>query len=304
MLSQTGLILGSAKGLLPVRLGGLGLRQAGVHAAAIFLSSVHACKDLIHSMSSQSVPPSYFSSALDCFCSGLGWSPISSFNDFEVPVSQKSLSRIIDDSLFEGLLSSASSPRLRALALSSSLPHAGDWLTAIPSPNLGLHFLGPEFLTCVRYWLGVPIFAHDQDCPLCHRPSDPFGDHGVSCGGNSDRISRHNTLRDIIFSTAQLAALSPRKEVPSLVPGSSADIFIPSWSLGRPAALDVTVVSPLQQQTLSQAASESGYALLVAEARKNVVHLEECRRIGVIFQPLAVESLGGWSKAAVPVLRT
>ncbi|XP_019859905.1 PREDICTED: uncharacterized protein LOC100641226 [Amphimedon queenslandica] len=38
--------------------------------------------------------------------------------------------------------------------------------------------------------------------------------------------------------------------------------------------------------------------------RKNVVHLEECRRIGVIFQPLAVESLGGWSKAAVSVLRT
>uniref|UniRef100_A0A1X7VSP7 Uncharacterized protein n=1 Tax=Amphimedon queenslandica TaxID=400682 RepID=A0A1X7VSP7_AMPQE len=89
-------------------------------------------------------------------------------------------------------------------------------------------------------------------------------------------------------------SLSPWKEVSSLVPESSArsaDIFIPSWSLGCPAALDVTVVSPVQQQTLSQAASEHRYALLVAEERKNVVHLEGCRKIGVIFQPVAVESL-------------
>ena len=54
---------------------------------------------------------------------------------------------------------------------------------------------------------------------------------------------------------AQAAALSPRREVSSLVPGSTsrpADIFVPSWVQGQPTALDVTVISPLQQVTLSE----------------------------------------------------
>ena len=64
------------KASLPIRLGGLGLRQAGVHCAAIFISSVHACSPLIYALSGQSVPSSYISSALQVFCSGLGWAPL------------------------------------------------------------------------------------------------------------------------------------------------------------------------------------------------------------------------------------
>ena len=102
-------------------------------------------------------------------------------------------------------------------------------------------------------------------------------------------------------SAAQSAALSPRREVPSLIPGSlsrPADVYLPHWSQGRPAALDVTVISPLQHQTLSQAASDRGSALLVAEARKRTLHHEGCRAAGVTFIPLAVETLGGWSRDA------
>ena len=40
----------------------------------------------------------------------------------------------------------------------------------------------------------------------------------MGCGGNADRIFRHNSLRDAVFSAAQSAALAPRKEVPSLAP--------------------------------------------------------------------------------------
>ena len=199
------------------------------------------------------------------------------------------------------------SPRFRALALSSSLPHAGDWLTATPSPNLGLHFLGSEFGTCLRYWLGIPLTDPGQDCSLCHRSLDPFGDHAVACGGNSDRISRHNALRDVLFTAAQAAALSPRREVSSLVPGSAsrpADIFVPSWVQGQPAALDVTVISPLQQLTLSQASATRGFALSFAEERKNIVHFDDCRRVGVLFVPLAVETIGGWSQSACSVIQS
>ena len=50
--------------------------------------------------------------------------------------------------------------------------------------------------------------------------ADTFGDHQVGCGGNGDRIHRHDSLRDAIFSAGQSAALAPRKEVPSLIPNT------------------------------------------------------------------------------------
>ena len=43
----------------------------------------------------------------------------------------------------------------------------------------------------------------------------------VGCGGNSDRISRHNVIRDVVFNAAQSAALGPSKETPRLVPDSA-----------------------------------------------------------------------------------
>ena len=119
-------------------------------------------------------------------------------------------------------------------------------------------------------------------------------------GGNGDRIHRHDAIQDALFSAAQAAALAPRKEVPSLIPGTRsrpADIFLPNWCRGRPAALDVTVISTMQPLTQSGAASEKGYALKLAEERKMAAHNAECRcrGAGVSFVPLAVESLGGWS---------
>ena len=71
----------------------------------------------------------------------------------------------------------------------------------------------------------------------------------MGCGGNGDRILRHDSIRDAVFSAAQSADLAPRKEVPSLIPGTlsrPADIFLPNWQRGQPAALDVTVISTLQ----------------------------------------------------------
>ena len=123
----------------------------------------------------------------------------------------------------------------------------------VPSPSLGLHLQDREFRRCLRYWLGVPLYNSSYSCPECHVTADPFGDHQVGCGGNGDRISRHNSIRDVVFCAVQSAALAPSKETPNLVPNSQsrpADILIPNWSRGRPAALDVHVISPLQRQTL------------------------------------------------------
>ena len=102
-------------------------------------------------------------------------------------------------------------------------------------------------------------------CPICQGASDAFGDHQVGCG-NGDRIHRHDAIRHVLFSAAQAAALAPRKEVPSLIPGSSsrpADVYLPNWKRGQPAAIYVTVISTLQQQT----ANTPEHVLTVAEER-------------------------------------
>ena len=71
---------------------------------------------------------------------------------------------------------------------------------------------------------------------------------------------------------------------------------IPTFPIGRGvklAALDVTVISTLQQLTLVGAASTLGHALRIGEEWKMAAHTEACRAVGVLFVPLVVESLGG-----------
>ena len=113
----------------------------------------------------------------------------------------------------------------------------GDWLNVVPSPSLGLRLQDREFRCSLRYWLGVPLHNCPYPCPECRGTADIFGDHKVGCGGSGDRISRHNNIRDVVFTAAQSAAFAPSKEAPGLVTGSlsrPADVFLPSWSCGRP----------------------------------------------------------------------
>ncbi|KAL5509321.1 hypothetical protein EMCRGX_G004663 [Ephydatia muelleri] len=47
-----------------------------------------------------------------------------------------------------------------------------------------------------------------------------------------------------------------------------ADVLVPNWSLGKPAAFDHTITSPLNPSILSEAGVMAGSAALVAECRK------------------------------------
>ena len=166
------------------------------------------------------------------------------------------------------LITGAPHTRSKALALSTAIPHAGDWLNVIPSHALGLHLHDWDFRLCLQYWLGLQIVEEGARCPIAiyQVVADPLGDHQVGCGGNGDRIHRHVSAWDALFSAAQTAALAPRKEVPSLIPGTSshpADVCLPNWMRGQLAALDVHVISNLQQQTLKEAAVTQGHALSV-----------------------------------------
>ena len=119
-------------------------------------------------------------------------------------------------------------------------------------------------------------------------------------------MSRHNALCDALYSTAVAASLGPSREGRFLLPGIDcrpADVLIPHWTGGQDTAWDVTVIHPLQAATVAGAAASPGHALEVAVNRKNRGALEDCRRQGIKFIPLAVESLGGWHELAVGEIR-
>ena len=85
--------------------------------------------------------------------------------------------------------------------------------------------------------------------------------------------------------------------------GKPADIFILRHAGGKNAALDVTVINPLQAATVAQAAKTPGHALQVAHKRKLDKSWQLCQRQGIVFLPLAVESLGAWHKSAIAEIK-
>ena len=133
-----------------------------------------------------------------------------------------------------------------------------------------------------------------------------MADHAISCASQGERISRHNHLRDAIYHMAVSASLGPTREDRALLPGVEqrpADVLIPLWAGGQDCALDITVVSPFQQQALQRASEEPGYALKMRYDQKWRKYGELCRAEGIVFEPLPVETVGGWGDSAVIVLK-
>ena len=180
-----------------------------LHAPAAYLSSYLQSQSLVSDILDH-VPPSFdLRSVVTSLAEAAGKPEWLSVEDIDLPICQHPLSRAIDEACFSALVDSAPDVRSKALALSSAIKHAGDWLNVVPSPALGLHFQDQEFRLCLLYWLGVRMYEEGSRCPICLAASDPFGDHHVGCGGDGDRIYRHNSIRDAVFSAAQSAALAP-----------------------------------------------------------------------------------------------
>ena len=81
-----------------------------------------------------------------------------------------------------------------------------------------------------------------------------------------------------------------------------ADIYIGDWD-GRKIAFDVSVTSPTQENLIFQAADRPAAAIEARKRQKIRVHAQNCRDQGVDFQPLVVETFGGWDSDALKFLK-
>eukprot|EP00731_Ephydatia_muelleri_P000639 Em0001g639a len=171
------------------------------------------------------------------------------------------------------------------------------------SGGLGLHLDPIEFRVAVKWWLGLDTSQGSQ-CAFCPAHSlDPLGHHALTCKCGGDAVLRHNALRDTLVHFLHRAHASVQVEVGAgLFPDHSqsrpADILLQNWNLGRPVALDISVVSPLNPSTLAEAGATFGAVLEATESRKHQANDEKCSALGWVSTPLAVDSYGAWGKEA------
>ena len=149
------------------------------------------------------------------------------------------------------------------------------------------------------YRLGILLKPGECRALNCDQISDARGDHAMHCrDDNGLKGSRHDRIRDHIFKEAQHASLNPTKEMPGLILHSQsrpADIYFSNWINGQKMAFDVSVVSPTQDAILHRANSAAA-AIEMRKASKNQTHFDNCRAQGIVFQPLVVETFGGWDR--------
>ena len=168
------------------------------------------------------------------------------------------------------------------------------------------HLSSNEFRVALRYRLGVKLYENERKCPFCKSGTlEVMGDHAVSFHGRGDMIS-HDRVRDKIISACSGALSSPICEQKSLLSDNNSrqrDVFLPVWNAGQPAALDITVASPLQSSLIINASEKSDFALSAAEDRNYKQYAQNCSEVGIQFIPLAFETFGGFSETVRKTLK-
>ncbi|KAL5516893.1 hypothetical protein EMCRGX_G002332 [Ephydatia muelleri] len=92
-------------------------------------------------------------------------------------------------------------------------------------------------------------------------------------------------LRNVLAETCRRAHLSVKVEMGSNLTSEHdhshpADILLPNWALGKPAAFDISVTSPLNPKIVSVAGLSAGAAALSTEERKHTENDPKCNALG------------------------
>ncbi|CAE8622584.1 unnamed protein product [Polarella glacialis] len=261
---------------------GLGLRSAALHAEAAFLASACASRELCHALDPA------FSLRANSPSADFGFS-LAAYNS-KLPESrrlqpqavagrrQQALSSALDETGHEARLAEASLVD-QATLRSECEEGAKEFWQAAPNVHLGLAIPAAEFVTELRY-------------RLC------------TVGGSQ------------VFVFAREAGAHPELEKPGLVlpprPMSGAaslrrpaDVFVPCWTDGFPAALDFAMTAPQQQDIVSEAARTSlSAASSYSQAKPDFQGTEAaCQAQGLSFLPMVCETSSAWAPEAKAVLR-
>ena len=310
---------------LTTKLGGLGLRSTAQHSSAAFFASQAACRELC-----LKVDPNY---VWDCTSAASSTTAaLADCNSKMAPESrvradatdaptQKELSKAIDACTLTQLKASKlDDTKYQAHLNHTTTSGAGQWLHTAPSKALQKHVDAAHFQTMVQRWLRAPIYNETFHCSFCDDTVDIYGDHCLVCACGGDRTKRHNLLRNQVFHTCLAAGLAPELQRPGLLqprpylgptpengtPNTEdrrrpADVYIPRWRRGAPAAFDLAVTSGLRPDMVARSAVSANAATLAYKdfKREHLDTQQLCQQEGITFIPMIAEADGGgWGPEA------
>ncbi len=195
------------------------------------------------------------------------------------------------------------------------LTGAADLLEATPSTKAGLAMAPEEFVCELITRLLMDHFSEDAWCPACDAILDRRARHSQVCAACGDRVRKHNATRNRFCLFAGAAHLNPELEKPGLLQPSPeqpnagrrrpADVFVPSWKQGAPAAFDIAVTSPHRLDIVVQASFKPGAAAEAYEQFKRgyLDTAADCQRQGFAFVPIVAQPSGGWGPSAQCVFK-
>jgi len=158
-----------------------------------------------------------------------------------------------DKALVEASLNSI---HLRASFLAASMHHSGDWLFAMPIVSCGLRLNDEAARVAVGLRLGLHLCEPHQF--HCGSLVDARGLHSFVCKRASGRSARHHAMNDLIARSFASAGVLVTKEPSELVrtDGKRPDgLTLVPWQSGKLMCWDVTVICPLAEYYVNDAAS-------------------------------------------------
>ena len=118
-----------------------------------------------------------------------------------------------------------------------------------------------------------------------------------------------------MFKLAKAAALNPeleksglllpaRPEDPEVTHRRPADVYLPAWLNGSPAALDFAVTATQRPDIVELASREAlASARQYSLAKRQYLNTEQlCNSVGLDFVPMVCESTGAWAPEAFHVI--
>jgi hypothetical protein len=264
---------------LTPRLGGLGLRKIEDHAEIAFSASWRESRATCRE----------------------DWADRADVSGHQ---SQKQGSFKKDEEILKLLIEQAPNRREHQRLERLKCAHAGAWISAVPSTHDGVDtVMRPRnFRVAISMRLGLAVLSEEKSCSLCMQTIDVFGDHSACCSVSSDRIHRHNRVRNLLDRICHEGLLSPVMEKQRLLgnvygrrPG---DVTIPVWRANKGLAIDVAVTSPFGYNLPRKEPCEN-----YAESKKHAYYDEDFKGTAYEFAAMVFETTGGVNDEGLELLR-
>jgi hypothetical protein len=279
---------------LPIKQGGLGIRQVRSLALPAYLASAASTLDLQTQIlsSCSSSTDSYFESSLTAWQNAYGSLSL----EAPLPGKQSFWDKpgiLVSRTQVE---SSYTDPYQMARFLAAAAPHSGDWLLALPISSCGLKLTDEAVRVAVAFRLGCSVcVAHTCRCGAL---VDAHGLHSLVCKQAPSRTTRHHAINDVIARALTSAGVPVSKEPTGLtrLDGKRPDgLTLIPWQGGKPLTWDVTVVSTLADSYLRASSHSAGGAAELAASRKESKY--SCLTADHMFQPIALETHGSMNSS-------